>query len=447
MLGCYGNPTIQTPRIDALAAEGVRFNHCVSTSPVCTPYRGILLSGRHPLHNGAFWNDIQMLPGDGACLAEVLRDAGYYLGYIGKWHLMGGDRDRPIPPGPLRYGFDGLFLSNNCTLEYRAGEAWYWDMDGRRQTYERWEPDAQTDQALAFLDDAANDDRPWALFVSWHPPHNWSGSWQYEAPAEALARYHPDTLRLRPHSPDTPQQRKIYHGYHALCSNLDHNMGRLLDKIQDTGQADDTVVVYTSGHGDTLYAQGRYNQAKCRPEADAARVPLIIRALNLPVRVSDLLIGTLDLPPTLLSLLGVSPPRVWHGRDLAGPIRDQDDDAVGSLPLFCSADNGVDWRGLYTRRYTLSFGPDGDRFDRLYDRQADPWEQTNLFHDPQHRRLRDTLHDQAIAWMRRFGDRLVPFDETIRASIEDPAMLDALTERRLKGPPVDCISGIPGLIK
>ena len=133
MLGCYGNRQIITPHLDALAAEGVRFNHCVSSQPVCTPFRGMLLTGQHPLRSGAFKNDVRIVPGQGHYFGEVLRDAGYRLGYFGKWHLYGGDRNRPIPPGPYRYGFDHEFLSNNCTLLFDAQHAYYWD-DQRPET-------------------------------------------------------------------------------------------------------------------------------------------------------------------------------------------------------------------------------------------------------------------------------------------------------------------------
>ena len=132
MLGCYGNDQIITPNIDRLAKEGVRFNHCISSSPVCTPYRGMLLSGQHPLNVGAMVNDMQMLPGNGKYVAEVLRDAGYRTGYIGKWHLYDGKRNRPIPKGALRYGFDHEYRSNNCTLDFSAKNSFYWNDNGER---------------------------------------------------------------------------------------------------------------------------------------------------------------------------------------------------------------------------------------------------------------------------------------------------------------------------
>ena len=459
MLGCYGNDSIQTPNLDGFAEAAVRFNHCVSNAPVCTPYRGLLLSGRHPLHNGAVFNDWQMLPGAGTHFAEVLRDAGYRTGYVGKWHLMGGDRDRPVPEGPLRYGFDDYFLTNNCTLEFRAGKSWYWDHDNQRAFYDKWEPDAQTDHAIDFLDQREKaDEQPWALFVSWHPPHNWHNPdspnpprWRYEGPEASMQRYDPDKVHLRPTSPQTHEQRRIYHGYQALCSNLDDNFGRLLAALERRGELDRTVIVYTSDHGDCLRSNGRFDQHKRRPEADSARVPLLLRAPGLEARTSDLLIGGMDLMPTLLAMLGLKPPDTCHGADLSGAIAARNDDAVESIPMFLSSPDRTDWRGVYTHRYTYSIGPDGERFVRLYDRNHDPWEQRNLFGEPEHRSLQQDLHDKTVAWMQRFGDRLVPHEKIFQRTLKDPPADGRLwrdgRSGALKGRPIDRIADIKGLIE
>lgn len=124
MLGCYGNEQVISPNIDRFAEESIRFDHCVSSQPVCTPCRGMLMTGRHPLYNGCFSNDIQLLETGGNGFAEVLKKNSYTTGYFGKWHIYGGDLDRPIPEGPHRHGFDE-FKSNNCTLNYRPGESFY----------------------------------------------------------------------------------------------------------------------------------------------------------------------------------------------------------------------------------------------------------------------------------------------------------------------------------
>lgn len=441
MLGCYGSSQIITPNIDACAAQGVVFNHCVSSQPVCTPYRGMLLSGLHPLHNGAVTNDIQMLAGNGDYFAEVLRDSGYRLGYFGKWHLYGGDRDRPIPAGPYRYGFDGTFLSNNCTLVYDAEHAYYWDENGERRLYGDWEPYAQARQAMQFIDD--NADEPFALFLSWHPPHNWGPRYDYQAPEELMRLYDPDAIELRPNCEDSPVARRVYQGHMAMCTSLDRAFGWIMEQLDRLGLTEDTIVVYTSDHGDTLLSHG-WPHNKGRPEQESCRVPLILRyPRRLGPRRSDLLVGSLDLMPTLLRLMSLEPPATCHGRDLAAAMLNQDDAAVESVPLFYFP---WDWRGVYTHRHTYAFRvPDGrfperlrefglESFDMLYDREADPHEQHNLFGRDEHAATRQHLHEQARAWMERFGDAGMPFHVLM------PRILDREAGRgRLRGRPIDLI--------
>lgn len=458
MLGCYGNDAIKTPRLDVFADRAVRFNHCVSTAPVCTPWRGMLLSGQHPLHNGAVFNDWQMRPGNGQYLAEVLRDAGYRCGWVGKWHLYGGRRDRPVPPGPLRYGFDDRFLTNNCTLEYRAGRSWYWDESGARRCYDKWEPDAQTDQAIAFLDESADDDRPFALFVSWHPPHNWTcpsdrfpRRWTYEAPEQWMDLYGLDDVQLRPGAADTEEQRQIYRGHYALCSNLDHNFGRLLDRLDQLAMTDQTLTVYTSDHGDTLRSvPGEDREHKRQPVSTSCRVPMLMAGPGLTARASELIFSGLDMMPTLLGALGVDPSASCHGRDLSDAIARDDDDAVDETPLFLASDDRIDWRGLYTRRYTYSFGVEGDRFNKLFDRADGAYELVNHFDDPDYADVQADLHARAVGWMERFGDRFVPFEKILNRCLNAPPtdgeLVHTQEDATTRGRPVDLLDGVPGLL-
>ena len=434
MLGCYGNSQIQTPRLDRFASESVRFEHCVANSPLCTPYRGVLLSGRHPLHSGALSNDIRMLPGRGDYFGEVLRDAGYRTGYIGKWHLYGGNRVRPIPAGPHRYGFDETFLSNNCTLAYDAERAYYWNAAGVRTLYGDWEPYAQARQAMQFIDD--NREKPFALFVSWHPPHNWAsaqGTQGYGAPEDVTKLYDTDAIRLRANCEDVPAHRTIYQGHMAMCSSVDRAFGWIVDKLEEHGLTEDTVVVFTSDHGDTLRSHGlMFN--KMRPEAESIRVPLIVRyPRSLRKRASELVVGTLDLMPTLLGLMGVPVPATADGRNLAGALTAGKDRTSDSAPLFLLP---LDWRGVYTRRYTycedVSGGsvapfreryfskPAGLKWNCLFDRKEDPAELTNRYESPAARHVVRDLKSLTHKWMRQFGDRGVPYRD-VRAKVFDPA--------------------------
>jgi arylsulfatase A-like enzyme len=463
MLGCYGNRQINTPNIDRLAAQGVLFNYCVSSSPSCTPYRGMLLSGQHPLRNGALTNDMQMLPGNGNYFAEVLRDAGYRTGYVGKWHLYGGDRNRPIPSGPFRYGFDDEFLSNNCTMVFDKEHAYYWDADGKRQLYGDWEPNGQTRQALHLIDQYAEAENPFALFISWHPPHNWQGIEKYPVPDELAKLYDPDTIRVRDNCADNAERREAYRGHMAMCTNLDTNFGLLMDKLEEKGVADNTIVVYTSDHGDMMMSHG-YIGNKGRPQNESIRVPLVIRyPQKLTPRRSDLLVGTLDLMPTLLDLMDVRSPATCEGFNLAEAMIRGDDNAVESQPLFLFPH---DWRGVYTRRYTYSFyvptnspswwsgGPERwktnphmspPQLNCLFDRQADPLEMHNLYDDPGSQALREKLHRQTLVWMEKFGDKGWSYPEiATRAVVPEDLVNDrrcALAlpggEGRLRGRPID----------
>lgn len=434
MVGCCGNRGVITPNLDRFATQGVRFTHCVANAPVCTPNRGILLSGQHPLRHGAIDNDVRMLPGDGHYFAEVLRDAGYRLGYYGKWHLYGGNRYRPVPPGPFRYGFDHEYLTNNCTLLYNAEDAFFWNDDGEKALYGDWEPYAQTRQAMEFV--TRHRDRPFALFLSWHPPHNWGSAklgYGYEAPADLMALYDRQAIRLRGNCADTPAARKDYHGYMAMCTGIDRAFGWLMDELHRQGLDNNTIVVFSSDHGDFLLSHD-YTGNKARPEQESVRVPLMIRYPGrLRPRVSDLLVGWLDLMPTLLGLMGIPAPATCDGLNLTNAMMTENDNATASVPLFL---HSLDFLGVYTRRHTYCYDTSGGtvsmsrRFaystpancpwNCLYDRERDPWELRNLFDDTSCRPLREELHGLTQQWMATFGDPGVSFSEILKAAF-DPA--------------------------
>jgi arylsulfatase A-like enzyme len=443
MLGCYGNKDLITPQLDRLARQGVRFNHCISNSPVCTPYRSILMSGQHPLLTGGLTNDLQILPGGGRYFGEVLRDAG--------------DRVRPIPPGPYRYGFDFEFLTNNCTLLFDKERSNYWDVNGERKLYGDWEPYAQTRQAMQFIDKHA--DKPFALFLSWHPPHNWGREHAgYNAPEDCLKLYDPAMLHLRPTVKDTPDVRQKYQGHMAMISSLDRSFGWLMDKLEQKNLSDNTIVVFTSDHGDLLMSYD-WPMNKGRAEHGSCQVPLLIRYPGrLKPGVSELLIGTFDLMPTLLGMMGLSAPATCQGHNLAAAIAEGRSDVVEFQPLFFLP---ADWRGIYTRRYTYSFtvrtGSSGKEiqgkkhYNRLFDRVNDPWETRNLYDVPEYAEVQRSLHKQTLDWMKSFGDSGFTFEWLLRQVIREedyPAVATNPPKRprgwegRLKGRPLDILTSL-----
>jgi len=411
MLGCYGNKQIITPNIDKAASEGVRFNHCISNTPVCSPYRAMLMSGQHPLYNGVITNDIQVMINNGKFFGEALRDSGYRMGYVGKWHIHGGERERPIPAGPNRLGFDNRFLSNNCTLEFNPPHCYYWDERGKKQHYDVWEPYGEAQHAVNFLDECT-DDNPFALFVSWHPPHDmgWRNEkFHYPTLPELMKMYERDKIKLRPGVEDTPEVREFYHGHMAMCTGIDKAFGTVLDKLKEKGLDRNTIVVFTSDHGDLLKSHGR-PWPKGTPEDESCRVPLVVRwPEELPAgRTSELLVGALDLMPTLLGMMDCEIPDTCQGLDLSEHIFAGRDNAVKSVPLFYFR---PDWRGVYTHRYTYAIEkklslPQGT-FNVLYDRKKDPRQLNNVFGKPEYKSVQQKLDKLTWKWMKKFGDNFV----------------------------------------
>jgi len=459
MLGCYGNEDIITPNLNHFASEGIRFEHCVSSSPVCTPFRGMLMSGQHPLYCGVLHNDYPLLANNGRYFGHVLKEAGYRMGYIGKWHLLGGDRDRPIPQGPMRYGFDNVFLSNNCHVDFRPSKCFYWNDDGQKVYFDEWEVYGQTRQALKFLDQCSNE-QPFCLFVSWHPPHNTgldmnSLVFQYDTIPELLAMYDLDKIKLRPSVKDCREIRRAYHGYYAMCSGVDIAFGRLMDKLREKGLEDNTLVVFTSDHGDNL-ASYDYRICKDHPEDTSTRIPFLMRwPKRLPRgQVSELLFSPMDMMPTILALMSRKIPRTVQGQDLSAAILKKQNDAVQSIPLFFYKPA---WKGVYTRDVTYGFGQIGhfahDNSGKLimknvpvrvlYDRSKDPYQLNNLYGNKDAAALQHKMEKLTKEWMERFGDPGVSVEQLDRLyRYPDNRLPEDTKEPGFPGRPIDLVKQI-----
>ena len=414
MLGCYGNDQIISPNIDRLAEEGLLFTHCISNSPTCTPYRSILMSGRHTLYSGGYINDMPLIPGHGKKFAEVLRDAGYSTAYVGKWHLYGGDRKRPVPEGPMRYGFDDYFYTNNCHVGFRPGQCFYWNEQDEKVYFDEWEVYGQTRQALEYLDEQKDADNPFALFVSWHPPHDmgkFDGEdgerhFRYWAPDELMQFYVRDSIQVRPGMESAPDLRKMYHGMMAQVTGVDIAFGWLMDKLEEIGVDDNTLVVFTSDHGDMLEFDGA---PECKQYAHdySLRVPYIMRW---PGKIqagqkTGLLFGALDIMPSVLGLMDMEVPEECHGKNLAESILDGDEDAVDYIPLWSFYENS--FKGVVTKDWTYSTLKDATEASHhsiLFDRKNDPYQLNNLFESEKHQAVKDSLWQLTAVWMEKFGD-------------------------------------------
>ena len=331
---------------------------------------------------------------------------------------------------------------------------------GRKSFFDEWEVDGQTRQAVEFLDTCSADE-PFALFVSWHPPHDVgfdpaTMTFDYGTEPDLMDLYDPAAIRLRPNAEDTPEIRRAYHGYYAMCSGIDRAFGRLIDALRARGLYDNTLVVFTSDHGDNLHSYG-YTISKDHPEDTSVRVPLL---LHLPGekagRTSDLLVGTLDLMPTLLGLLGVRVPATCEGRDLSKAILDHDDDTVDSVPLFFHQPS---WNGVYTREHTYGRGElqhwRRDENGRavlckvpvraLYTRDGDPHQLRNLYGNPAHAALQERMEKLTRQWMEHFGDPgCVDVDSlTERYRMPDGRWPEDTRAEGFPGRPIDLVGGPP----
>ncbi|MFH1568999.1 MAG: sulfatase [Gemmatimonadota bacterium] len=402
-MGCAGNADVPTPSLDRLAAEGIRFRHAVSCMPVCTPHRACLLTGRYPQTTGMFLNDLQMSTRE-TTIAHVLAAAGYATAYVGKWHLDGSRRWAWTPPGRRRQGFQ-YWHAVNCDHRDYLDPIYYEDED-RPLRPRQYCTDHETGVALRYLDrfDRRRPDcdrRPFCLFLSWSPPHNP----YHQLPPRWRDRIDPRSLRLPANTEDTPEHRRDLAGYYAHIGALDDNLGWILGGLEERGLAEDTLLVFTSDHGDMLGAQGRYR--KQWPWDESVLVPLILRwpAGFGSGAVCDILFNSADYMPTLLHWLAVDPPTGLEGTDLAGAI---DGAQAGPPSAFLqimapfSEQTTDPWRGVRTHRHTYARRREGPWL--LYDNRQDPEQLHNLVNEPAAAPDRQALDAELAQWMARLGD-------------------------------------------
>ena len=392
-----GCDDVETPWFDRLAGEGTAFTNAVSSMPVCTPYRASLLTGRWPLSTGLFINDLRMSTQE-TTIAHVLRRAGYQTGYIGKWHLDGSDRAYPTPPGPRRQGFD-FWAVANCTHNYMHSV--HYRNDDKPRYWPGYDAAAQTSLAMDYMKKARHD-QPFCLFLSWGPPHN-----PYRmVPAEYLERYDGKPLTAPPNCPN-PDLAELA-GYYAHITALDHEMGRLLTAIDQLGICGETLVVFTSDHGDMLRSHGV--QRKQWPWDESVLIPLLMRGPNVPSagHESDALICTVDVMPTVLNLLGAEIPKTVEGVDASRHIDGGGQESVlmHAICPFGECPEMPEWRGIRTKQHTYARRLDGPWL--LYDNKADPDQLCNLVDDPAHAALRGKLDAELNRWLARTNDPFKP---------------------------------------
>lgn len=323
-MGCMGNREVSTPCLDKMASEGAIFDHAYSNCPVCVPARGCLITGLHAFRHKAAANDMQ-IDHTLNSIAAYLKREGYSTAYIGKWNLGGIPRDRFIPEEE-RMGFE-FWRACNCNHDYMHG--YYFDNENIRHEIEGYEPIGQTDLALEYLDRQKDSRNPFMMILSYGPPHD-----PYlclpEGEPEACMKCAQDiTLRKNisrvtetdyippeghhaygdgrsvPKKEFTESSLKTdYAGYYKHIEHLDAQIGRILSVLRRQGKEEDTLVIYTSDHGNMLGSHGCINKQWYYEES--VHVPLLMRWPGhiQPGRRKQA-IGTVDLLPSLLGTVNI----------------------------------------------------------------------------------------------------------------------------------------------
>jgi arylsulfatase A-like enzyme len=419
-------PQMVTPNMARLAREGTRFDNCCSTSPICVPYRGMLITGQWPHQSSCISNDWfgsgDVIGVDSPTIAHTFKAAGYVTGYVGKWHL----KNQTCKNAGFDYFKHWRYGDNHWATPVRdipSGEDF--------KIVKGYNATGMTDQAIEFIGQHAADDKPMMLMLSINPPH-----WKWDdAPEEFVKLYPQDKMAYRPNvTQERHKQGKdllYYQHYHAHISAVDRELGRLMDALKARGIEDNTVLIYTSDHGSSFGSNGV--GSKANPYEEAVRVPFFVRwpgriAAN---RVVDNNMGTIDLYPSLCGLAGIKAPAQCGGQDFSPVMLGKPGPDPASQ--FILVNNFVrnyfrtqlepgEWnyfypfRGVRTKRYTYVVYAEGDWL--LYDNQKDPYQLRNLAGDPAYAGVKADLAKELKAWLAKAEDPFIP-EEWRKLSIPD----------------------------
>ena len=442
--GYAGDPNVKTPYLDQLAGESANFVNATSNCPVCTPYRGCLLTGQYPLTHGLFMNDL-CLPDNGHSIGHELGRAGYTTAWIGKWHLDGHGRKAYIPR-ERRQGFD-YWKVLECTHDYNQSQ--YYDGDDETPRFwDGYDANAQTDDACAYIREDAGSgssksgrpssrarssadasESPFALFLSFGTPHD-----PYDtAPDDLKALYSAEELVLRDNVPAHRAEiaRRQLEGYYAHITAIDRCMQQIDETLRDCGIAESTILVFTSDHGDMLESQWhtggqRRGVRKQVPYDEAVLVPLLLRypaKLGATRRQITTPLATPDIMPTLLTLAGLPVPSTVEGMDLSPLLAAASVETEGSrrsggaaspartgvliasyhpFADWRSARGGRPYRGIRTERYTFVRDRNGPWL--LFDNAADPFQLDNRVNQSAFAHIQSELDTELSAMLAEQND-------------------------------------------
>ncbi|MBD3351589.1 MAG: sulfatase-like hydrolase/transferase [Candidatus Lokiarchaeota archaeon] len=410
-LGYTGDPNAITPHIDSLAQESVCFTNAISGLPVCSPYRASMLTGQYPLTHRIIVNDVPLNP-DMTSIAKVYKKAGYDTAYIGKWHLDGSGNRSGFIPKERRQGFD-FWKVLECTHKYM--DSYYWDNDDVKKKWNGYDAIAQTKAAIDYIKGHDNS-KPFLLFLSWGPPH----SPYHIVPKRFQKKFKPRKIKLRPNVPRKAHRKakRSLSGYYAHINALDECIGNILNAVRSRDIEKNTILIFTSDHGDLHYSQNY--RAKQKPWNESVRVPFIIyfpKLFGNSMQNVDVFFDAPDIMPTLLGLCGIKKPKSIQGIDfskhLTGETKIERDSAlitcIAPFSEWYRARGGREFRGIVNQRYTYAKDINGPWL--LYDNQEDPYQLNNLVNKEEYSKIQSELEHELLEKLRERKDDFLKAEE------------------------------------
>lgn len=452
-LNCYGNPWVRTPRIDALAASGVRFSRAFCQNPLCTPSRASFLTGRYPRTTRARQNG-QSIPPTEVLVTKALADAGYTCGLAGKLHLAAVQpAHSPAEERRIDDGYAEFYWSHHPDDDWSTGDYSRWLREQGRSYSRSSHPRSSHVQtsvaeeyhqttwcvqmAIDFIDRHKDDADPWLFSVNCFDPHH-----PFDPPEDFLRRYldRLDEIPLPNYVPgelDTkPSFQQVDHlgayggqfgfypykemeehdhrliraAYWAMCDLIDVQVGRLLAKLEQTGQREETLVIFMSDHGEMLGDHGFYLKGPFFYEP-AVRVPLLISQPGTiaPHQDSSALVELVDLAPTILEAAGQGPLKGMQGHSLwplltgAKPASHHRDDIYSEHygTIHRQPGQPIAYATMLRTAAHKLVAVHGRGEGELYDLVADPTETVNRYLDPACAAIRTDLYRRMVdrmAW-------------------------------------------------
>ncbi len=426
-LGCYGQPLRVTPNLDALAANGTRYENAFTCQPVCGPARACLQTGRYATEVGCEINGRALPFGSVKTLAQSFNEAGYATAYVGKWHLAtdhaaGINYETSAIPQERRGGYRDYWMAADV-LEFTSHgyNGYVYNADNERVPFMGYRADCINNFAIDFLHGRKEQTEPFFLFISQIEPHHQNDRRRYEGPDGSRAQFAdfqpPGDLvacsRACAQGTDVSNWRENYPDYLGCCHSLDYNVGRLVDTLKEQGMWENTILVYTADHGSHFLTRGREAEYKRTCHDASIHIPLIITGPGFKGgNVVENVVSLLDVPATLLACAGIERPEGFRGRDLRVLTDEQTPD--WDETAFLQISESRVGRAIRTPEYTYAVRAPGDGYrvfasdvyyeEFFYVLKEDPYQQNNLAADPAWAQTRAQLAQVLCQKMEQAGE-------------------------------------------